>query len=31
VHLRRENSDGSIFLIDGVGGEHVATDVLAVR
>jgi len=28
VHLRRDNSDGSIFLIDGVGRDHVATDVL---
>jgi uncharacterized protein (DUF1330 family) len=29
VHLRSDNSDGSIFLIDGVGRDHVATDVLA--
>jgi uncharacterized protein (DUF1330 family) len=29
VHLRRENSDGAIFLIDGVGRDHLATDVLA--
>ena len=29
VPLRADHSDGSIFLIDGVGRDHVATDVLA--
>jgi uncharacterized protein (DUF1330 family) len=27
-HLRSENSDGEIFLIDGVDADHKATDVL---
>ena len=29
--LRTENSDGSAILVDGVGPEHRATDVLVVR
>lgn len=28
LHLRTENSDGSVFIIDGVSEDHRATDVL---
>ena len=29
--LRRDNSAGEILLIDGVSGDHVATDILAAN
>jgi uncharacterized protein (DUF1330 family) len=29
LRLRAENSQSTIFMIDGVGRDHVATDVLA--
>ncbi|GAA2630101.1 DUF1330 domain-containing protein [Actinomadura fulvescens] len=29
IPLRADNSVGDIFLLDGVDGDHVATDVLA--
>jgi len=31
VALRTDNSDSDVVIADGVGNEHKATDVLAVR
>ena len=31
VTLRTDNSESDVVLVDGVGSEHKATDVLAVR
>jgi len=29
VTLRTDNSESDVVMVDGVGGEHKATDVLA--
>jgi uncharacterized protein (DUF1330 family) len=29
VPLRRENADGAVILLEGVGEDHVATDILS--